>query len=440
MSSNHDSDDLVFQFKQSPQEPNQNKAQPPRREPPKEPHRESHSEHHENRPSRREGRGQKYKNRYKNLTPARLGATLIIVCVCVGISLFLAYFALSSASDLLGINQKDRQIEIEIPDSAEGSIHKVAKILDDAGIIDQQFTFELYAKLRHMDGSDRGAGKAPRKFLAGTYVLNSRWGYDQIMSHLSVRSETKDIVQVTLSEGMTAAQIATRLEEFGVCKKEDFLAALENEYDFAFLNKIPEDNRFRQLEGYLFPDTYEFYMDMNVNEVVKKFLGNFDQRVDEELLRPMQNLSNGLGELDNVITLASLIQKEANTYEEMRRVSAVFHNRLDNPAEYPHLQSDTTKYYIRDSLRPFMNHEDQELYDSYDTTVVKGLPVGPICNPGLDAIRAALDPDPSITGYFFVSDNANHYYYADTYAQHQQNIAKARAVNEQLKKEQDAKK
>lgn len=439
MSSNNKSDDFVFQFKNPPQEPDRKPSHQPDRQPRREnrtsSRRESRSDDH----SESRGSGQRYKKKYKSLTPARLSATLLIVSVCVAVSVFMAYFALSSASDLLGINQKDHQVEIEIPQSAEGSIHKVAKILDDAGVIDQQFTFEVYAKLRHMDGSDRGPGKAPRKFLAGTYVLNCRWGYDQIMNHLSIRSEEADIVQVTLSEGMTAAQIASRLEEFGVCKKEDFLDALSEEYDYAFLNKIPNDNRFRKLEGYLFPDTYEFYMDMNVKEVVRKFLGNFDQRVDDELLQQMQNLPNGLGELDNLITLASLIQKEANTYEEMRRVSAVFHNRLDNPGEYPHLQSDTTKYYIRDSLRPFMDHEDQELYDSYDTTVVKGLPVGPICNPGLDAIRAALDPDPTITGYFFVSDNANHYYYADTYAQHQQNIAKARAVNEQLKKEQGAK-
>ena len=133
------------------------------------------------------------------------------------------------------------------------------------------------------------------------------------------------------------------------------------------------------------------------------------------------------------MTLASIIQKEAATYEEMCRVSAVFHNRLDNSANYPLLQSDATKNYIKDCIRPFMTVEDQELYDAYDTYECIGLPIGPICNPGMDAIRAAANPDPSITGYFFVSDDAGNYYYADTVAQHEANIAKANAVNATLK-------
>lgn len=375
----------------------------------------------------------KKKKPFTQRKPYRFFATLFIVICCVALSLFIAYFGLTSASDLLGINQKDQQIEVEIPQSAEGSITKVAKILDDAGIIDQRLTFELYAKFRHMDGSDRGEGKAPRKFLAGTYVLNSRWGYDQLNNHLSIKSENTDIVTVTLSEGMTAAQIAKKLEESGVCKSSDFFNALSAEYDYAFLEKIPEDNRFRRLEGYLFPDTYEFFTDMNAKEVVRKFLSNYQNRMDDDLLHQMQNLPNGLGELDNLMTLASIIQKEAGSYEEMCRVSAVFHNRLDNSAEYPHLQSDATAIYIKENIRPYVDVEDQELYDAYDSTVAEGLPIGPICNPGLDAIKAAINPDPTITGYFFVSDNANTYYYADTYAQHQQNIATAKAVNKQLK-------
>lgn len=362
--------------------------------------------------------------------------TLFWALVLVAASLFLSYFALSSASDLLGINQVDQQVEIVIPEEAKGSISKVSKILYDAGVIDQPLTFQLYAKLRHMDGSDRGEGKATRQFLPGTYVVNSRWGYDNLMNYLSYeRTEESelDIVTVTFSEGMSAAQIADKLEENRVCSAEDFLEALDGDYDYAFLERIPEDERFRRLEGYLFPDTYEFFVDMKPENVVKKFLSNYANRVDDQLLFSMKDLPNGLGELDNLMTLASIIQKEAGSYEEMCRVSAVFHNRLDNSVDYPHLQSDATTNYIKDSIRPFLNVERPELYNAYDSYECVGLPIGPICNPGLDAIRAAINPDPDIDAFFFVSDDAGTYYYARTLAEHNANIATANAVNKSLK-------
>ena len=384
----------------------------------------------DNAPQQKPKKKKKRPNRF-----LRFLATMFWAFVLVGVSLFLAYFALSSASDLLGINQIDEQVEITIPEDAKGDIPAVSKILSDAGVIDQPITFQLYALLRHMDGSDRGEGKAPRQFLPGTYVVNSRWGYDNLMNYLSYeRSEETelDVVTVTFSEGMTVVQIAEKLEENNVCSKEDFYEALNAEFDYGFLDRIPEDERFRKLEGYLFPDTYEFFVDMNPENVVKKFLSNYTNRVNDEFLLSIRDLPNGLAELDNLMTLASIIQKEAASYEEMCRVSAVFHNRLDDSANYPFLQSDATNNYIKDSIRPFMTVEDQELYDAYDSYKCIGLPIGPICNPGMDAIKAAANPDPSITGYFFVSDDAGNYYYASTMAEHEANIAKANAVNATL--------
>lgn len=381
-------------------------------------------------PKKNRKKTQKRPNRF-----LRFLATLFWAVVLVAASLFLSYFALSSASDLLGINQVDEQLEITIPESAKGDISEVTKILYDAGVIDQPLTFRIYAKLRHMDGSDRGEGKAIRQFLPGTYVVNSRWGYDNLMNYLSYERSEKsqlDVVTVTISEGMTVVQIAEKLEENKVCSVEDFYEALTADYDYGFLDRIPEDERFRKLEGYLFPDTYEFFVDMKPENVVKKFLSNYSNRVDDEFLISIRDLPNGLGELDNLMTLASIIQKEAGSYEEMCRVSAVFHNRLDDSANYPFLQSDATNHYIEDSIRPFMSVEDQDLYDAYDSYKCIGLPIGPICNPGLDAIKAAANPDPDINAYFFVSDNAGTYYYARTMAEHEVNIAKANAVNKSL--------
>lgn len=358
---------------------------------------------------------------------SRFAESFVLICIFVGIAIFLAYFALVSASDLLGLGQADRQIEVTLTEEEAASVSKTAKVLEENGVISQRFVFEMYAKLKGKDGT----------FLAKTFVLNNKWGYDQIMSHLSDDSEESDIVSITFREGMTQRQIGELLEENKVCTADEFYTALEEEnfdsYNFAGL--VPDDElRFRKYEGYLFPDTYEFYTNMNPKEVVKKFFDNFDRKVDTEVMQEIRNLSNGLGELDNLITLASIIQKEATDLENMKMVSSVFHNRLNNSSTYPYLQSDATTNYIRDDIRSFMTQDNQEMYDAYDTTKVVGLPVGPICNPGMDAIEAAIHPADT-NYYYFVSDDAGTYYFAATLEEHEANIRKANQVNEQLKSE-----
>lgn len=371
------------------------------------------------------------KKRKKESKLSRFAKSFLLICIYVGIAVFLAYFALISASDLTGMGQQDRQIEVTIPPEAAGSISKVAKILDENGIISQQITFNIYAKFKKQDG----------KFLANTYVLNDKWGYDQIMRHISSVETQQDIVQVTIIEGYSQRQIGELLEENKVCSADDFYKALEEEsYNYQFARTIPDDPlRFRKFEGYLFPDTYEFYVQMKPTEVAKKFFDNFQSKITDEVMSQIKNLPNGLGELDNLITLASLIQKEASRPEDMKMVSSVFHNRLNDSTNYPYLQSDATDNYIRDSIRYFMTSNNQEMYDAYDTKKVVGLPVGPICNPGMDAILAAINPSES-DYYFFVSDDAGNYYYGTTNAEHEANRRKASTVNAQVKREEEEKK
>ena len=354
--------------------------------------------------------------------------TLFWCMVMVAASLFLAYFALSSASDLLGINQVDEQIEITIPEDAKGSIGKVSKILSDTGVIDQPLTFQLYAKLRHMDGSDRGEGKAPRLFLPGTYVVNSRWGYDNLMNYLSYeRTEESqlDVVTVTISEGMTVVQIAQKLEENKVCSAEDFYEALNGEFDYAFLERIPEDERFRKLEGYLFPDTYEFYVGENAASVVRRFLNNFQNRWTTEY----QTQADALGvSIDEAIVMASILQAEAATSSQMPEISSVLYNRLAKPSVFPKIECDSTEKYLLETIKPTLTSttEDIQKYisyrDNYDTysDACTGLPVGAIGNPGDAAIRAALFPADT-NYYYFRHDDDGKIYYANSLSEHEEN-------------------
>lgn len=356
---------------------------------------------------------------------SRFTKSFVLICVFVGIAIFLAYFALVSASDLLGLGQADRQIEVTLNEEQAASVSKTAEILQENGVISEKIVFELYAKLKNREGT----------FRAKTFVLNNKWGYDQIMDHLASNREKSDIVSITFREGMTQRQIGELLEENDVCTAQEFYDALESgsydSYDFAGL--VPDETlRFRKYEGYLFPDTYEFFTNMNRQEVVKKFFQNFDNKVDNEVMQEIRRLPNGLGELDNLITLASIIQKEATDLENMKMVSSVFHNRLNNSSEYPYLQSDATSNYIRDDIRSFMTEDNQEMYDAYDTSKVVGLPIAPICNPGMDAIEAAIHPADT-DYYYFVSDDAGTYYFAVTLAEHEANINKAAQVNKTLK-------
>lgn len=365
----------------------------------------------------------KKKRRQSKLS--RFAESFLLICIFVGVAIFMAYFALVSASDLLGLGQQDKQIEVTLTPEEAASLDKTADVLKENGVISQKIVFKLYAKLKDKEGS----------FLSKTFVLNNKWGYDQIMDHLAYDKAESDIVSVTFREGMTQRQIGELLEENKVCEADEFYEALEKgdygNYDFSGL--VPDEElRFRRYEGYIFPDTYEFYTNMKPEEVVKKFFYNFDQKVDTEVIQQIRNLSNGLGELDNLITLASIIQKEATDLENMKMVSSVFHNRLNNSSEYPYLQSDATGNYIRDDIRSFMTEDNQEMYDAYDTTKVVGLPIAPICNPGMDAIEAAIHPADT-NYYYFVSDDAGTYYFASTLSEHEANIRKAKQVNQQLK-------
>ena len=161
-----------------------------------------------------------------------------------------------------------------------------------------------------------------------------------------------------------------------------------------------------------------------MSSVVKKFLDNFDRRVETQHYTRMEELG---WTVDDVVKLASIVEKESSGSAQMPVVSSVFHNRLNNPDTFPTLDSDVTIFYVNDYIKPNFTTPNQELYDSYNTYRCHGLPVGPITNPGIQAIEAVLYPE-STGYYFFVTDDEGNYYYAATSAEHDANVAKAEAV------------
>lgn len=345
--------------------------------------------------------------------------TIIWVSAVLAVSVFIASFALSSINDLVGFSKESREVEITIPEGS--SLSEVAEILEKNGIIDEPFTFEVYAMIKDMEG----------RIAAGTYTLNSNLGYDQIFQELKSKETAKNVVTLTFQEGMTISEIAARLAENGVCDYDEFMAAVDTEvFEYEFESMMgTSEYIYHKWEGYLFPDTYEFYTNSTPRSVMAKFIANFNNKISGYYVR-MQELGLSLHE---VITLASVIQSEAGYVDDMRNVSSAFHNRLAKGSGLPYLQSDVTWFYYEQEIMPYVDDEAlSDIYHtSYDTYYKQGLPVGPICNPGLNAIEAALYPNDT-NYYFFVTDKTGKFYFGRTQAEHEANVAEAARVNASL--------
>lgn len=247
---------------------------------------------------------------------------------------------------------------------------------------------------------------------------------------LTTKSHTTTVVntvKVTFPEGFTVLQTAERLEENGVCSADEFLTACNTPRDGVEISNA--DERVFLLEGYIFPDTYEFYLDCDAETVLNKFIENFNEKITDEIKTQAEQMGFSV---DEIITLASMIQKECDEdIEECANVSSVFHNRLKR-SDFSMLQSDPTSFYIKKSLGDYLgydanlkleeqNENVKKYMNLYSTYYCKGLPAGPICNPGMKAIRAALNPADTDYVYFLTDDTCKNFYYAETYAKHLQN-------------------
>ena len=346
-------------------------------------------------------------------------AVTMVIATVLG-CFFLSFLILQGASDLFGLEQDDLPVTVTIPEGA--SWGDVAGILGNANVISQKATFRMYV------GSKKDDEGRPYAVKSGEYPLNSNMGYDQIISFIRTGNAANESVRLTFIEGMTLAEIAAMLEENKVCTAENLFEYIDStEFTYSFYEEmLPLDSlRFRSLEGYFFPDTYEFFTPEKPSSIVSKFLDNFSTQITTDMRRRMDALDMTL---DETITLASVIQREAGTPSEMRKVSAVFHNRLDAPQSFPRLQSDVTLFYAEDDIKPYLPNR-QEVYDAYNTYVRTGLPVAPIANPGLEAITAALYPAEN-NFYYFVTDVEGNYYYSATLDQHNARIAEAAAADQ----------
>ena len=367
----------------------------------------------------------KYTNHTRTMGHVFLGVVLSVAAICVGV--FLAWKVIVGLMDYTGMAKKSHEADIVIDSTM--NVDDIAETLHENGIIEMPWLFKTYINMK-----DEAEG-----FLDGEYTVNSTMSYSNIITLLKTVRQYTNTVTVMIPEGYNAQQIGQLLEENLVCRADDFekyyRSKLEK-YDFEEQITVTE-NRFYALEGYLFPDTYEFYViddlpdkpSMDTSQYAKqaaeKMYSNFQNKITKKMYARAKELGMTF---DEVVTLASIIQKEGTTEDNMANISSVFHNRLENMYEYPHLQSDTTDNYIEDVIRPNIPSSSLALYENvitaYDTYTCEGLPAGPICSPGLEAINAALYPAET-DYYYFLSSSDGVFYYASTVEKHEQNIIDA---------------
>lgn len=352
------------------------------------------------------------------------------VAVVVVCSLVISLIGISCINDVLAINRKDDSIVVTIPNDADAS--DIIDILADNKLIHQPVFCKLFYRLKNAifnKPDDVGfisafmSGQIDEEpvFLSGVYYLDANMGLEGYLNKFQREQVAEKTINVFFPEGWSIYQMFDKLDNFGVCKKDELLAALEGaDYDFPFVKEVPDsEQRVFQLEGYMFPDTYEFYETCDANTIIRKMLGNFESKWTEEYANRAKELGMTM---DEVIILASIIQREAANAEQMGVVSSVLHNRLKNSVSFPTLGCDSTLSYIEKNVVENVQSNKAQVYMvSYDTYSIKGLPAGPICNPGIDAIEAALFPDD--TDYlYFCHDNSGAIYLAYTNEEHDRNL------------------
>ena len=328
----------------------------------------------------------------------------------VSVSVILACLAWSAATDVLALKSDDVQATIVLEkDSFEyneytekdddgkevkkkthtADINYVADKLKDAGIIKYKWLFKLYC----------GFSNADQKLDPGTYELKSSYDYRALVMKMQTGSGAMVALKITFPEGYTMHDIFKKLDAEGVCDYDDLMDAAANAtFNYSFLDGIEKGDASR-LEGFLFPDTYEFYEGMPASSAINKLLETFHYKMTAEMLEWQKESGYSMRE---IITIASMIEKEASDNADRYKIASVIYNRLSK--DWP-LQIDST------SLYEYPDHEGAPTKDMlqkdspYNTRIKKGLPPTPICSPGLSSIKAALQPEK--TNYMFYALNSS---------------------------------
>ena len=349
--------------------------------------------------------------------------TVVWLAIIVFVGVGLGQMVWNVAADMLAFGRPNQVVTITI--TADDDLDDIAQKLYDTGLIKYPGIFKFYGELAN----------AERKIKAGTYELNAIYDYNALVKNMAGYADRVS-TKVVIPEGYTCAQIFRLLEGSGVCTVEALQEAAMNAdlSNYWFLEGIDRSSP-NCLEGYLFPDTYEFYLDYDATSVLKRLLSNFNKRFSEEMVAKVDELNETLASMmrshglsssyieshmltvRDVLIVASMIEKETSGDEESYYIASVIYNRLTNPGEYPFLNIDATLVYITGHSP--LTQEDLKIDSPYNTYLYKGLIPGPISNPGLASLNAALAPENTEYYYYALDPSTGEHKFFKTYKAHQ---------------------
>lgn len=355
--------------------------------------------------------------RHKN---SGCAGTMVYVIAVVGASLVISLAAIFTANDVFAFVKDNAMQQFYVSENTK--LANLAKDLDKQGIINYGTVFKAYLAVK---------GDSADDVLAGEYQLNPSMDYGQIIDKLT-NSSSSDTLQITIPEGYSVAQVRQLLLDNHVCTT-DALDKVLNQYPFKhdFLqDEKPVEEGW--LEGYLFPDTYEIYKgNGSVVDTVNKMLNNFASRYGSEITDGANELGRSM---HDIVTVASLVEREAQRDDERARIAGVIYNRLNNSSEFPYLQVDASVLYGLGRTSGKLTDEDLKSDSPYNLYTTEGLPPGPICNPGYASLYAASHPE-SHDYYYYVAMPDGSHLFASSYEEHQRNIATSNAAQAQAASE-----
>ena len=311
---------------------------------------------------------------------------LLLVIVCAITVLLIAGIAA-----LIYINGLDKAYDSSKSDTINVTVEMgsttedIGTLLQEEGIIESSSDFKFFSKVKGYDG----------KYQAGTYALAPSMTLSEI-AEIIISGKTNNIT-FTIPEGYTIYQMADKLSEEGIVDREKFVSLLtDGNFSYDFLSDAQSGKN--HLEGYLFPETYTVEFGADEETIINTMLNQFDTVFTEEFKARAEELGYSLNE---IMVIASIIERETQVDEERGKVSSVIYNRLK---EGMPLQMCSTVQYILGEQKEILSNADTQIESPYNTYINQGLPPGPICCPGLASIEAALYPDETDYLYFVVSD------------------------------------
>ena len=304
---------------------------------------------------------------------------------------------------------------VEIPSGANAEI--IAAILYDKSLIRNERAFRLFVRQYNLG----------RGFIAGKYNLSPAMSTQQIIAKIHSGDIYTETSWFTIPEGYTVVEIAARLEENGLVDSEHFLNLVRKPSEsiletFPFLIEVTDTRIEYVLEGYLFPDTYEVYTDAGAEEIIKVMLHRLNQILDEDKKNRLTELDLSIHEM---LTIASIVEREGRVNHERNLIAGVFYNRLQIGQR---LESCATIQYILGETKEYLTFQDLEIPSPYNTYQNTGLPPGPIAAPGEASIMAVLYPETTTYFYFnYKYDGSGEHYFSKTLEEHNQNVRRAEA-------------